>query len=279
MDLINDENIFIPEVHRAKVLSLQECIDRKFFRSPDSGISLYLNLESNTLSDGIINYPIIGQSPLLYPDEVVKAWEGGALPLRYVTNPIHQYVLLSQLKQQGEINAPLDSNPYRKHQYRLWHFCKNIKGILLDVGSDKPSHSAALFSNESEYIGLDPYAQGKEFRVVGLGEVLPFGEDLFDAVIFNTSLDHILDYHTALEEAKRVLKPGGSIVIATYAWLGRASLLSDSVHFHHFREYQIIGALEQGFKIKDVKQYRDPKNSSHRYGLYVRGEKPVLRQN
>jgi ubiquinone/menaquinone biosynthesis C-methylase UbiE len=88
-------------------------------------------------------------------------------------------------------------------------------------------------------------------------------------------LDHILDYHTAIDEAYRVLKPGGQVVIATYAWLERASLLTDSVHFHHFREFEVFGALERHFKIVDVIRYEDPKHATHRYGLYVMAERRI----
>jgi len=100
---------------------------------------------------------------------------------------------------------------------------------------------------------------------------LPIKDKSVDAVLFNTSLDHILDYQTAILEAHRVLKPGGRIVIAAYVWLERATLLTDSVHFHHFREYQILGAVEEYFDIEDIRRYEDPKHAVHRYGFYVKG--------
>ncbi len=275
VELLADESVFAAEAEGANLLSLQDCLERGLFRSPDSGALLSPNENGDALTDGVVNYPLVGESPLLYPIEIAKAWENGALPLRYAASAIQQYVLLSQIKSQGEINAPLDSLPYRKHQYRLSSFCKELKGLVLDVGSDRPSHSAPLFSTSCDYVGLDPYAQSEEFRAIGLGEILPFREGVFDAVVFNTSLDHMLDYHTALDEAYRVLRPGGSVVIASYAWIERATLLSDTVHFHHFREYQIVGALSGGFAIVDIKRYEDPKKASHRYGLYLRGEKKV----
>ena len=89
---------------------------------------------------------------------------------------------------------------------------------------------------------------------------------------FNTSLDHILDYHTAIEEASRVLKPAGSIVIETNSWLERATLLTDDVHFHHFREFEIIGSLERYFKVSDIVRYEDVKHRTHLYSLFVRAE-------
>jgi hypothetical protein len=45
------------------------------------------------------------------------------------------------------------------------------------------------------------------------------------------------------------------------------------VHFHHFREFELFGALENLFSISDVKRYEDPKHASYRYGLYISATK------
>ena len=180
-------------------------------------------------------------------------------------------MMLSQIKQSGEINAPFDSKPVRKHQHRFQDFCKELSGLVIDVGCDKLSKSMQLLPPTCEYLGLDPYSGQGEFRVIGLGEILPIKDNSVDAVLFNTSMDHILDYHTAIQEAHRILKPDGRIVIANYAWLERATLLSDSVHFHHFREYELLGAVKEFFDIEEICRYEDPKNDVHRFELFIRG--------
>jgi SAM-dependent methyltransferase len=269
-ELIKDETQFEPANPGANMsISLAQCLARQILISPDSKENLVAET-TDSLTDGSTKYVMASGSPLLYPKEITEGWQEGSIPLTYQTSAINQYVLLSQIKQKGEINAPLDSGPARKHQYRFKEFCKELSGLVLDVGSDKPSHSMQLLPSECEYLGLDPYAGGGEFRVIGLGEILPIRDASVDAVLFNTSLDHILDYHTAIEEAHRVLKPGGSVVIATYAWLEKATLLTDSVHFHHFREFEIFGSLGRLFELADVRRYEDPKHATHRYGLYVR---------
>jgi SAM-dependent methyltransferase len=270
--LIKDETQFEPSNTNLDLqLSLAQCLDRRLLISPDTNKELIAVAGTKVLTDGSREYRTIAGSPLLYPTAITEAWRGeGALPLAYCSSALQQYILLSQIKQSGEINAPLDSVPARKHQYRFREFCKGLSGLVLDVGSDRPSHSSQLLPSSCEYLGLDPYAGHGEFRIIGLGEILPIRNQSMDAVLFNTSLDHILDYHTAIEEAHRILKPNGSIAIATYAWLERATLLTDSVHFHHFREFEILGALENDFEILDIRRYEDPKHASHRYGLYVR---------
>jgi SAM-dependent methyltransferase len=274
--LIKDENQFRPSDTTARSsLSLAECLERKLLISPDTKKRLTASREGDSLEDEAVSYVIKHGCPVLYPKEVADAWREGVLLLSHPATPLQQYVLLSQIKQTGEINAPLDSAPARKHQFRFKDFCKGLTGLVLDVGSDKPSHSMQFLPSDCEYLGLDPYAGHGEFRLIGLGEVLPISDSSVDAVLFNTSLDHILDYHTAIEEAYRVLKPSGRTVIATYAWIEGATLLTDSVHFHHFREFEIFGALERHFEIENVCRYEDPKHATHRYGLYVMAKRRI----
>lgn len=274
--LIKNESQFLPaDTSALHSLSLAECLERRLLVSPDTKNRLIASKEGDSLEDKVVSYAIKHGCPVLYPKEVSDAWRDGVLPLNCPATSLQQYVLLSQIKQSGEINAPLDSTPARKHQFRFKDFCKGLTGLVLDVGSDKPSHSMQLLPSGCEYLGLDPYAGHGEFRLIGLGEVLPISDSSVDVVLFNTSLDHILDYHTAIEEAYRVLKPDGRVVIATYAWIERATLLTDSVHFHHFREFEIFGALERCFEIEDVRRYEDPKHATHRYGLYVMANRRI----
>lgn len=48
---------------------------------------------------------------------------------------------------------------------------------------------------------------------------LPFGDDTFDAVICSEVLEHLPDYHAALAEMRRVLKPQGRLCITVpHGW-------------------------------------------------------------
>lgn len=270
--LIKEESQFLPSDGSAiSALSLDDCLKRRLLISPDTKKELIASSSegSDFLRDETTSYLIKDGCPLLYPKEITSTALNNDMVLSDYASPLQQYFLLSKIKQSGEINAPLDSAPARKHQFRFKDFCKVLTGLVRDIGSDKPSHSMQFLPSGCEYLGLDPYAGDGEFRLIGLGEILPINNSSVDAVLFNTSLDHILDYHTALEEAYRVLRPSGRVVIATYAWIERATLLTDSVHFHHFREYEIFGALEKYFEIEDLRRYEDPKDATHRYGLYV----------
>ena len=50
-----------------------------------------------------------------------------------------------------------------------------------------------------------------EHNVVGDMEALPFRDDLFDAVLFVAALHHVPQPLRALQEARRVLRPGGRL--------------------------------------------------------------------
>lgn len=96
---------------------------------------------------------------------------------------------------------------------------------------------------------------------------LSFAEDEFDCAICMEVLEHIPDYHAALRELARTLKPEGRALLS-FPWLGgdhydhfiRAELLSDgSVHHFHPPEYHgdpdgrggILSFRSFGWKILD----------------------------
>jgi len=109
----------------------------------------------------------------------------------------------------------------RKDFMQFADFC-NFSGTILDVGvgpQEAPTHIQYNKKSDVTFIGLDPLAgdQPRGFTFVqGLGEYLPFKNDLFNQVLFVTSLDHFMDPVIALREAQRVVKKEGGV----YVWLG-----------------------------------------------------------
>ena len=93
---------------------------------------------------------------------------------------------------------------------------------VLDVGcgitKQVPPYVAQL--NLQNYLGLEPYRVSvlPNFPMLSgaIAECMPIRAQVLDAVIFATSMDHIVGIDEAMEETKRVLKPGGRI----YMWIG-----------------------------------------------------------
>ena len=274
MKLIESDLFITPEEltkkEHSNLMKFEEVAKKRLLASPINKDVLDEGLKSN----GAQKFTFYNGSPILFPNVIIDHLLNKELPLEYFSNSYLQYYLLSQIKGKSEINAPPNSLAANKHFYRMKEFCKEIgQGNLLDVGCDRPSLSHLFYPTGINYIGLDPSFSNDEFKVLGMAEFLPFTDNTFDFVSFNTSLDHILDYHTALDEAFRVLKRGGSLILASYAWKDKATLLSDNVHFHHFREFELFGALESSFSIESIKRYQDPKNKDHRHGIYILAKK------
>lgn len=92
-----------------------------------------------------------------------------------------------------------------------------FSGEWLDVGCGKlarPSYMQG--AQEIAFSGIDPMplAVTRDFPFVrAMGDFLPFRAASFDGVMFSSSLDHCIVPLQALEEAHRVLRPGGMLLI------------------------------------------------------------------
>jgi SAM-dependent methyltransferase len=109
---------------------------------------------------------------------------------------------------------------------------------VLDLGCGD-GHFASLTFQDKLASGLDPWwrplkkaAQTGAYRwpVQALGHAMPYSDSYFGAVISNSVLEHIPDVQAVLNEAARVLKPDGRLIITFpsdqfTARLGGAQLL------------------------------------------------------
>lgn len=158
---------------------------------------------------------------------------------RYFFDPINKYwnfmpkQNLSSLNREWDIWKKLQDNGESSYNNDPQHnlgvgrrndflefaeFCK-FHGTILDIGvgpQKNPTHLKYSKRKDFFFIGLDPLkgAQPKDYSFVqGLGEYLPFRDELFNQVIYVTSLDHFIDPGITLKEARRVLKKKGQICI------------------------------------------------------------------
>ena len=110
----------------------------------------------------------------------------------------------------------------REDCQRFASFC-NCSGLVLDAGcGPQPWPSYFRRAQGITYVGIDPLLQDvpAEFlKLRALAEFLPFRVNMFDHILFATSLDHLVDPITALRAAVKVCKPDGEINV----WLGEKS--------------------------------------------------------
>jgi len=88
----------------------------------------------------------------------------------------------------------------------------HVKGWLLDVGCG-PNHLVAKYKERGgNGIGVDAYPwDGVD--LVANATYLPLTDGMFDTVSFVGSLNHIPHREEALREARRLLAPGGRLLI------------------------------------------------------------------
>jgi SAM-dependent methyltransferase len=243
---------------------------------PDDRSELRCSVEGTlSFSDGT-PVPMLGQRPVLLPAFARSQIKDGRyhFDTESLDQPGMQYLYLAHVKAHGgEQNSAYGDIWYERHLFRARRLTEDARGSLLDIGCDTPEISSRMFPPAVAYIGLEPsLARGEQFCICGMAEFLPFHDASFDNVALMTSLDHILDAPRAIEEAFRVLRPGGSLYLASLVWLYNASLVKDTVHFHHFRDWQLQGLLRE-FVIESIQRY-GWKDNQHRYGIYLKATKP-----
>jgi SAM-dependent methyltransferase len=137
------------------------------------------------------------------------------------------------------------------------------RGRILDLGCGTGGVLQHL-SPFGDAIGLDPAPEAAQYcrlrsvpMIVGSGMELPFADASFDAVLALDVIEHVPDDVALLCEARRVLRPGGVLVVTVPAlpWLWSAH---DDVN-HHYRRYTLStlrGSLRAGgFRPRQISYY------------------------
>jgi SAM-dependent methyltransferase len=90
-------------------------------------------------------------------------------------------------------------------------------GKLLDFPAGSGWLRETLRGPGWEYHGADLFTRPDlpNFRAANLDEPFPFADGEFDYVACLEGLEHIENYHHVLRECRRVLRPGGTLIVST----------------------------------------------------------------
>jgi SAM-dependent methyltransferase len=146
--------------------------------------------------------------------------------------------------------------------------CKTV----LDIGCGPGVFEKEL--SDMNIVGIDPSAdmlqlarsQNRDVFTPGKAESLPFQDSCFDGVFFIASLEFAEDYKLAIDEAARVLKEGGKIVILM--------LNPESEYFKKMMEGGGYTAANiRHTNIKEIEEYLSKKfEVSGEYMLGIQGD-------
>jgi 2-polyprenyl-3-methyl-5-hydroxy-6-metoxy-1,4-benzoquinol methylase len=111
-------------------------------------------------------------------------------------------------------------------------------------------------------VGIDPVIEALQFAreapgnvgsakspffICGAAEDLPFSNETFGSVLCTDVIEHVVDPDRLLAEAKRILKPNGTLVLTTPNKIGPD--LTDPEHKKEFTSSELLDILHRHFAI------------------------------
>jgi ubiquinone/menaquinone biosynthesis C-methylase UbiE len=104
-------------------------------------------------------------------------------------------------------------------------FLNTNSGNLLDLGCGESPYRFLVNESSTKYYGVD-IADADKFDYTRTdithfdGKKIPFADQYFDSILCTEVVEHVLEYQTLIDDAHRVLKPGGKVLF-TIPWSAR----------------------------------------------------------
>lgn len=148
------------------------------------------------------------------------------------------------------------TSEYAAHVDRYAFAAGYSGGIVLDVACGTGYGSRYLLEAGSDLVvGVDLSAEavrhavahfgGPRF-VVADGQVLPFQRSVFSSVVCLETIEHVADPEALLHELRRVLTPGGRLILSTPNYRGGRYL--SPFHVHEFRHDELHALVAKTFR-------------------------------
>ena len=174
-------------------------------------------VSKKTVESGRAHYNIFGKNEnrkIRFPSSVIADAKRSKLErirhllrtdIQYIETSNHYNFLSDELRSKFNIvnTDAVSSNGYDGYAMEL--IKKNEDGLVLDCGAGK---RPIYFDNVVNF----EIADYDTTDVRGVGEVLPFIDDAFDAILSIAVLEHVKDPFLCAKEISRVLKPGGELM-------------------------------------------------------------------
>ena len=129
-----------------------------------------------------------------------------------------------------------------------------VKGQLLDVGCGHRPYQKTYFAGAAKYVGMDYLTDRSQPDVVGSATAIPLADASFDTVVSTEVLEHVTEPLVALKEMRRVLKPGGYLILTTPMYWPRHEAPYDFFRYpydgllHLFKEsgWEVVRMFNRG---------------------------------
>lgn len=134
----------------------------------------------------------------------------------------------------------------------LLHKARHIRGRVLDLGCGDRRYQKVFAGCTESWLGVDwPGSPQQAWpEVMGDALRLPLASGTFDTVLCTQVLEHVPEPLALLREARRVLKPGGCLVLTAPQYNGLHEEPRDFFRYTRYGlEHLIVGA---GLQVREV---------------------------
>ncbi|WP_289663016.1 class I SAM-dependent methyltransferase [Flavobacterium panacagri] len=143
---------------------------------------------------------------------------------------------------------------YKSYHYDLFESIeKYAKGNLLDIGCGNKPYEKKISKVVSKYVGCDIVQSNlNKVDVICSADAIPLDDNSFDTIISTQTIEHVGNYQGLVDEAFRILKPGGYFILSgPFNW----QLHEEPYDFFRFSKHGFKLILEKsGFELIDLKE-------------------------
>lgn len=163
-------------------------------------------------------------------------------------------------------------NPYKKALFERYNFCnKYVKNkIVLDIPCGTAWGSSRLVGYK-KLIGMDvskdaidfatlKYKTDKTEYLVGRMEKIELLDNSIDVIVCLEGFEHITKKHGLqfLEEAKRILKKKGILIMTSPVIEAGKSGSGNPYHLYEYPEHELVEILNNNFQFLEYKKVNGP---------------------